>query len=180
MVWGHHLQLRCCPSLFLDFWRFNVKAVAAHHPVIQREVDELLAKGVIEIFSGHAGFYSSMFVVPKCIWGLWPVLNLKHFIIICRYLLLRCQLLNMHGSLSSAVIMLFPLIYRMLVYIFLLLSIIVISCVLFGIMCLISGSFYLLGLPQPLGFLLPSPNLFCSFAITRVCIFLSIWMTSWS
>ena len=26
----------------------------------------------------------------------------------------------------------------------------------------------------------PSPNLFCSFAITRVCILLSIWMTSWS
>ena len=52
--------------------------------------------------------------------------------------------------------------------------------VLFGIMCVISGRFYLLGLPQALGFLHPSPNLFCSFAITRVCILLSIWMTSWS
>ena len=40
--------------------------------------------------------------------------------------------------------------------------------------------FYLLGLPQPLGFLHPSPNLFCSFAISRVCVLLSIWMTSWS
>ena len=83
----------------------------------------------------------------------------------------------MYGSLSSMVIMLFPLIYSMLIYIFLLLSIIIISYVLFGIMCLISGRFYLLGLPQPLGFLCPSPNLFCSCAITRVCILLSIWMT---
>ena len=47
-------------------------------------------------------------------------------------------------------------------------------------MCLISGRFYLLGLPQPLGFLHPSQKLFCSFAITEVCVLLSIWMTSWS
>ena len=65
------------------------------------------------------------------------------------------------------------------VYVLLLLCIIV-SYILFGIMCLISGRFYPLGLQQPLGFLHPSPNLFCSFAIVRVCILLSIWMTSWS
>ena len=50
--------------LFHDFWHFNVKAAVAHHPVIQKEVDELLAKGAIEPSSGGAGFYSSMFVVP--------------------------------------------------------------------------------------------------------------------
>ena len=44
---------------------------------------------------------------------------------------------------------------------------------------LISGRFYLLGWPQPLGFSQPSLNLFCSFAITRVSVLLSIWMTSW-
>ena len=38
----------------------------------------LLAKGVIEPSSGGAGFYSSMFVVPKHTGGLWPILNLKH------------------------------------------------------------------------------------------------------
>ena len=43
---------------------------AAHHPVIQREVDELFAKGAIEPSSGGAGFYSSAFVVPKCMGGL--------------------------------------------------------------------------------------------------------------
>ena len=63
--WGHHLQLRSHPPLFCDFWHFNVKAAAAHHPVIQKEVDELLAKGAIEPSSGGAGFYSSVFVVPK-------------------------------------------------------------------------------------------------------------------
>ena len=64
----------------------------------------------------------------------------------------------MYGSLSSMVIMLFPLIYRMLIYVFPLLSIIIISYVLFGVMCLISGRFYLLGLLQPLGFLCPLTN----------------------
>ena len=93
-------------------------------------------------------------------------------IIICTFLLLRCQLLKPYGSLSSMVILLFPLIYKMLIYIFPLLSIIVISYILFGIMCLISGRFYPLGLPQPLGFLLPSQNLFCSFAIARACVLL--------
>ena len=67
---SHPLQLRSCPPLFCDFQHFNIKAVAAHHPVIQREVDELLAKGAIEPSSGGAGFYSSMFVVPKHTGGL--------------------------------------------------------------------------------------------------------------
>ena len=79
MVWGHHLQLRSHPPLFHDFQHFNVKAAAAHHPVIQKEVDELLAKGAIEPSSGGAGFYSSVFVVPKQSGGLHPILNLKHF-----------------------------------------------------------------------------------------------------
>ena len=70
IVWGHHLQLRSCIALFRDFWHFNVKAAAAHHPVIQKEVDELLAKGAIEPSSRDTGFYSSMFVVPKHTGGL--------------------------------------------------------------------------------------------------------------
>ena len=79
MVQGHHIQLRSHPPLLHDFQHFNVKVVAAHPPVIQRVVDELLAKGEIEPFSGGAGFYSSMFVVTKCTGGLQPILNLKHF-----------------------------------------------------------------------------------------------------
>ena len=65
MVQGLHLQLRSHPPLLHNFWQFNVKAAAAHHPIIQKEVDELLAKGAIEPSSGGAGFYSSVFVVPK-------------------------------------------------------------------------------------------------------------------
>ena len=79
MVRGHHLQIRSHPPLFCDFQHFSVKAAVAHHPVIQKEVDELLAKGAIEPSSGGAGFYSSMFLVPKCTGGLHPILNLKQF-----------------------------------------------------------------------------------------------------
>ena len=79
MVWGHYLQLRSHPPLFLDFWHFNVKVAAAHHPLFQKEVDEFLAKGAIEPSSGGAGFYSSMFVVPTHTGGLCTILNLKHF-----------------------------------------------------------------------------------------------------
>ena len=78
MVQGHHLQLQSHPPLFHNFWQLNVKAATTHHPSILK-VDELLAKGAIEPSSGGAGFYSSMFVVPKHAGGLWPILNLKHF-----------------------------------------------------------------------------------------------------
>ena len=70
MVGGHHLQLRSHPPLFHDFQHFNIRATAAHHPVIQKEVDELLAKGAKEPSSSGTGFYSGMFVVPKHIGGL--------------------------------------------------------------------------------------------------------------
>ena len=79
MVWGHHFKLRSHPPLFCEFWHFNVKVPAAHHPVIQNEVSGLLAKGAIEPSSGGAGFYSSIFVVPKHTASLCPILNLKHF-----------------------------------------------------------------------------------------------------
>ena len=79
MVWGHHLQLRSRPPLFRNFWHFSVKVPAAHHPVIQKEVDVHLDEGAIEPSSGGVSFYSSVFVVPKCTGGLCPMLNLKCF-----------------------------------------------------------------------------------------------------
>ena len=118
MVLGPHLQVRPCPPLFHNFRQFNVKVVAAHHPIIQKEVDELLAKGAIEPSSGGAG------CILVCLWFLsilvasGPYLTSRILIIICIYLLLRCQLSDMFGSLFSMVIMLLPLIYRMLIYIF--------------------------------------------------------------
>ena len=57
MVKGHHLQLRCHPLLFHIFTWFNIKANMVHHPIIQKEVDELLAKGSTEPWMGCPGFY---------------------------------------------------------------------------------------------------------------------------
>ena len=47
----------------------------AHHPIIQKEVDEILAKDVTEPCTGSASFYSNVFVVPKCTDGLQAILN---------------------------------------------------------------------------------------------------------
>ena len=101
-----------------------------------------------------------------------PYLTLSCLIVICISLLFRCLLSDMSGNLFSVVILLSPLISRMLIYIFLLLSVIVIFYDLFGTLCHICGRFYLLGLLQPLGFSQPSLNLSCSLAITRVSILL--------
>ena len=67
---GHHLQLRCHPPLFCNFKQFHARAALAHHPTIKNKVDELLAKGATEPSTGCAGFYSNVFVVPKCTVGL--------------------------------------------------------------------------------------------------------------
>ena len=163
MVQGHHLQLTSRPPLFHNFWHFNVKVPAAHHPVIQKEVDELLAKGAIEPSSGGARFYSSVFVDLSILGASDPYSILSILIIICTFLLLRCQLLKLYGSLSSRVIMSFPLIFRMLIYMFPLLSIIAGFYILFGIMCLISGGFYLFGLAT-------APRVFTS--LTKPILFL--------
>ena len=79
MVQDHHLKLRSCPPLFCNFWQFNVTVAVAYYPIIQKEVDELLSKGAVEPSFGGGGFYSNMFVVPKCTDGLWPILNSMQF-----------------------------------------------------------------------------------------------------
>ena len=179
MVWGSPSFATVPSSLVPKLLVVKFQGSCSHHPNIQKEVDELLSKGTNEPSSGVAGFYSSMFVVPKHTGGLWPILKLKHFNHYLHIPSLRCLLSDMYSILLSVVIMLSPLIYRMLIYIFLSLNIIIISYNLFNTMCLISGRFCLLGWPQPLGFSQPSLTIFCSFAIARVSI-LSILMTSWS
>ena len=72
-------SLGCCPPLFHNFQQFNVSVAVAHNAIIQKKVDELLAKGAVEPSFGAAGFYSSVFVVTEYIGCLWPILNLKHF-----------------------------------------------------------------------------------------------------
>ena len=75
----HHLllYLLCCTFLFHNFRQFNIKASPAHNSISQKEVDELLAKGVNEPSTGGAGFCSNIFVVPKHMGGLHPILNFK-------------------------------------------------------------------------------------------------------
>ena len=63
-----------------------------HHPIIQKEVDELLAKGAIEPLMGGAGFYSNIFAVPKHT-GVYDSYSvLRDLITIYTYLLLQCLL----------------------------------------------------------------------------------------
>ena len=47
---------------------------------MQKEVQELLAKGGIEPSTGGTGFYSNVFVIFKNSGGLHPTLNIKCFI----------------------------------------------------------------------------------------------------
>ena len=77
MVIGHHLQLQKWPQVLCNFKLFNIKGAATHCPIIQENVQELLAKGAIEPSSGGPGFYSNVFVVPKHVGGSWPIFNLK-------------------------------------------------------------------------------------------------------
>ena len=180
MVQDHHLQLRSCPPLSHNFWQFNVKAAEACHPIFQKEVDKLLAKGGNRTIFWWCWFLFSVFVVPKCMTGLWHILNLSHLFIICLYLPLRCRLSDMFSSLFNTVIMHSPLVTRMLIYTFLLLSIIIIFLQYALHNMPYQWKVLLLAWSQPLGFSGSSLNLSCSFAITSISVLLSIWMTAWS
>ena len=61
----HHFQLRYHSLLFNNFKQFNIETDVAHHPIIKKEVDDLLAKGATEPSTGGADFYSNIFVVYK-------------------------------------------------------------------------------------------------------------------
>ena len=100
-----------------------MKAAAAHHTIIQKEVDELL-RGDRTIFWWCCYLFQCVLVALY--------LTLSGLIVICIYLLLRSLISDISDSLFSVVIVLSPLISRMLIYIFLLLSIIIIFYDLFG------------------------------------------------
>ena len=70
VVKGHHLQLWAWPPLFCNFQCYNIKATKVHHPIIQKAVQELLAQGAIEPFTGNAGFYSNVCMVLTHLGGL--------------------------------------------------------------------------------------------------------------
>ena len=73
MVRVYHSELRCCPPLFSNYKWFNFKA-AVVYLVIQDKVDELLARGGIELPPNDVGVYCNVFVVSKHMGGLCPIL----------------------------------------------------------------------------------------------------------
>ena len=142
MVKGHNLQLRYDPPLFHNFRQFNIKASPAHHFIIQKEMDELLAKGAIEQSTGGAGFSSQHILsfLGICV-AYIQYSTLNDLIAICTYLFLRCLLWDRYSNLFNREIMLFLFISRMLIYIFPLLSITITFYSLFDNTNLINGKF---------------------------------------
>ena len=179
MVKGHHLQLMCCPSLFHYFRQFNIKATLVHHPIIQKEVDELVAKGAIKPSPGGAGF-SQMYLLLLNILLAYNLYSTLSNLIISTYLFPRCLLSDRYGSLFNRAIMLFILISVMVIYIFLLLSI---TITVYTLVCntdFINGRFCHLGQLWDLRFSPYSLNPYYSFPTTRIFVLLFIWMISWS
>ena len=172
----HYFQLRCHPPLFCNFWQFNILTTPAYHAIIQKEVDELLAKGPIEPSSGGAGFYSNIFVVPKHTSGLHPFLNLKHFNHYKHIPTFKMPTIRLVKLVFNQEIMLFLLILRMLNYMSLLLSTISNFYSLFGNTDLISGKVL------PSGMVV-APRVICTltkpiplYHHKEVCGLLFIWM----
>ena len=123
MVHGHHAQLRSCPLLFCNIQQFNVQLII---PLLRR-------RWISCFLRDHLNHLLVVLVsIPVCLLFLsilvasGPHLTLSSLIVTSIYLLLTCLPSDMSGSLFSMVIMLSPLISRMLIYIFLLLSIIII------------------------------------------------------
>ena len=88
IVKGHHLQLRFYPLLLHNFRWVNFKAATVYHPIIQKEVDKLLAKGAINPFTGDAGIYSGLFLSALVVYDPYSVFS--NLITIPTYLLLTC------------------------------------------------------------------------------------------
>ena len=68
-----------------------------YHSIIQKGVDKLLSKGVIEPSSDGADFYSNILLFLSILVAsvLFPILSV--LITLCTYLLTRCLLSNNYG-----------------------------------------------------------------------------------
>ena len=155
MVQGHHLQLWSHPPCSITSGSLMSRWLPLIIPLFRRRwmsylVREWLNHLLVVLVSILACLWFLSILVASSPYLTWSIL-----IVICMYLLLRGQMSAMSGSLFNMVIMLSQLIYMIPIYIFLLLSIIIVSYDLFGTMCLISGKFCLLHWPQPLRFSLP-------------------------
>ena len=77
IVTGHHLQLSHHLPLFCNYKQVHIRAAVAHHPVIQEEVNDPLAKSDTDPSTGGVGFYFYVFLLPKHLSGLHLIFNLK-------------------------------------------------------------------------------------------------------
>ena len=109
MVKGHQLQLRCHPLLLCSFKWFIIKAAMSHHAIIQMEMNELVAKEVIEQSTSGAGFYSNLLLVLSILVVYNPYSTLSNSIAIYMYLLLRCLLPDRYNNLFNKAIMFFSI-----------------------------------------------------------------------
>ena len=150
-----------------------------HHVIVQKKVDELLAKGAIEPSSIGVGFSSNIFVVPKHTGNLSPVFNFKHFNH-CMYIptfkmptIKQVWLLVQPGDYAFSsdlkdVYLHFPIVkhhHNFLQFVWL--HWLYQWTVLPFVLATTPGVFSTL-----------SP--YCSFVITRICVLLFTWMISWS
>ena len=103
-------------------------------------MDELLAKGAIEPSTDRGGFFPAYLLLLSLLVASNPYSALRDFIAIYIYLLSQCLLSDSCGNLFNRLIVLFLLVSRMLIYIFLLLNITIAFYFLFGTN-VISGRF---------------------------------------
>ena len=84
-----------------------IREAMVHHAIIQKKVDELLAKGATKSSTDSADFSSNVHVVPKHTAGYDPFSTLYNLTNICTYLSLRCVLSDRYDNLFSKVIIYF-------------------------------------------------------------------------
>ena len=99
-VKGHHLQLRYHHPSSHNFKWLNIKPAMGNHPIIQKEVDELLAKGAIEPLMGVTVLYLNylQFLSAVVVDEYSIICNLTA---LCTCFLLRCPLSHRYGILFN-------------------------------------------------------------------------------
>ena len=81
-----HLQPRHHLPLIFSFKCFNIKAPLLHCPVMQKEVDEILAKDTIESSTGFIDFYSNLLVRARHTDDLHPIQIVSNSVVSCPHL----------------------------------------------------------------------------------------------
>ena len=106
-------------------------------------MDELLAKGAIEQSIGGAGICTNSIFVPKCMGHFHLIFNLKHFNHYICIPTFKITTIRQVQQIIQQGYYAFLLIWRMIIYIFLLLSITITFCGLLANTNFINGCFAL-------------------------------------